>query len=306
MYNHITRDDRAIIADGLRRNESYSTIADRIGKDKSTVSREVSRNGGLGNQYNVADAHKKAKDRRKQSKTEYRLLENNTELAQQIEDRLEPLVSPEVVAHEYGIHHQTIYSWIKRSRPDLSDQLPHRGRKRRRYGSKQTQYQGWRKHVRSIHDRPDADDSTPTWEGDTIHGSSKARLVTHVETESLYTKAGIIPDGCNDTLQEYMKTTDIAGSIIYDRGSEFSLWKLIESDLDVMIYFADARSPWQRGVNENTNGRLRRIFPKQVDFASIQPGELADVVDTMNNTPRKSLNWQTPAAVFSSLRCASG
>lgn len=107
-------------------------------------------------------------------------------------------------------------------------------------------------------------------------------------------------------MQTRMKDLDFTGSITYDRGNEFSLWKMIEDDLDIEIYFADARSPWQRAVNENTNGRLRRVFPKGFGFATITQSELDDVVKTMNHTPRKSLDWQTPAEVFKDKRCTSG
>ena len=305
MYTHITRDDRAVIADGRRRGESYQEIADRIGTHKSSVYREVQRNSNPDGTYYVADADKQARKRRRESKTAYRKIENNPTLADKIEDRLEPLVSPEVVAHEEGIHHQTIYGWIYRSRPDLKDQLPQRGRKRRQYGSKRGQKQGWTADVREISDRPE-DDNSPTWEGDTVHGGSKTRLLTHVEKDSLYTKAHIIPDGTCDSVQMRMKDTGLFGTVTYDRGNEFSLWKMIERDLDIEIYFADAYSPWQRGTNENTNGRLRRVFPKGFDFASITQSELDDVVKTMNHTPRKSLDWQTPAEVFNSMRCTSG
>lgn len=105
MYKHITRDDRAVIADGRRRGESYREIADRIGKHKSSVYREVQRNQTDNDSYYVADADKQAGKRRKEAKTAYRKIENDPELADRIENRLEPFVSPEVVAHEEGIHH---------------------------------------------------------------------------------------------------------------------------------------------------------------------------------------------------------
>ena len=114
MYTHITRDDRVVISDGLRRSESYATIGDRIGKDKSAVWREVKRNSKQSCSYFVWAANRRARQRRKQAKYDERKIENNTALAERIEKRLHPLVSPEVVAHEVGIVHESIYAWIAR------------------------------------------------------------------------------------------------------------------------------------------------------------------------------------------------
>jgi len=100
-----------------------------------------------------------------------------------------------------------------------------------------------------------------------------------------------------------MSQSNISGTITYDRGSEFALWKMIEKDTGTSIYFADAYQPQQRGKNENTNGRLRRVYPKGFDFATISQRELDKVVWKMNHTPRKSLSWQTPSEVYE--RCCN-
>lgn len=232
-----------------------------------------------------------------------RKIENNDELRARIEKRLHPLVSPEVVAHEQGIHHQTIYSWIERSRPDLKRKLPYRGKRRRKYGKHRSQKQGWTRLVRSIDEREEAEVS---WEGDTMCGKGRARLLTHVERDSLYTQVHLLPDGTAPTVHKTMKHADITGTITYDRGSEFALWKMIESDTKATVYFADAHAPWQRGKNENTNGRLRRVFSKKTDLGTITARQLKDVVRMMNTTPRKSLSWQTPEEMFmKKMRCSS-
>lgn len=304
MHTHISRDDRVVIADGLRRKEKISYIADRIQKDKSAVSREVKRNSDPDGTYNAKRAHKRAMDRRRKSKEKYRKIENDEELEKAIEERLHPLVSPEVVAYENGIAHETIYAWIYRSRSDLKEKLPQGGRKRRKYGSKRGQKQGWTKDVRSIHEKPEADS---LWEGDTVLGSTKTRVMTHVEKESLFAKADLIPNGSPDSVHARLKDEDIFEDsvIVYDRGSEFALWRMIENDTGATLCFADAHSPWQRGVNENTNGRLRRVFPKGFDFATITQRELDEVVYIMNHTPRKSRSWQTPCELYGKC-CNSG
>jgi IS30 family transposase len=80
---------------------------------------------------------------------------------------------------------------------------------------------------------------------------------------------------------------------------------MIERDLNIPVYFARPHHPWQRGKNENTNGRIRRIFPKRFNFSTLSQGQLDAVVHIMNHTPRKSLSWRTPADVFREVRCVS-
>jgi len=295
MYTHITRDDRVVISLSLRSSESCAEISHRIRKDKGAVWREINRNKDSDGIYRVWNANKKAEQRRKWSKYDSRKIENNEKLAKHIESKLHPLVSPEVVAHEVGITHETIYAWIYRSRPDLKVKLPQRGKKRRRYGSKREVKQGWTKDVRSIHEKPEGKEC---WEGDTMKGCTLARLLTHVEQESLFAKVNLTPDGTADTVHAILKKRPIPGTIIYDRGSEFALWKMIERDTDATIFFADSHSPWQRPKNENTNGRIRRIFPKKFDFSTIKQRDVDKVVWLMNHTPRKSLSWRTPCEVY--------
>lgn len=295
MYTHITRDNRIVISDGLRRSESYAIIGSRIGKDKSAVFYEIKRNADHDGVYDARRADARAQKRRKESKYPARKIENNHTLAAFIESKLEPLISPEVVAHEAGVAHETIYAWLERSRPDLKQKLPQRNRKRRRYGSNRAIKQGWTRHVRSIDERVRKDEN---WEGDTIKGSTRARVLTHVEDESLFTVADLIPDGTADSVHAKTKERSFFGTITYDRGSEFALWKMIERDTNAIVYFAHAHHPWERGKNENTNGRLRRVFPKRFDFSTIKQRDLDAVVEKMNHTPRKSLLWRTPCAVY--------
>jgi len=296
MHNHINKDNRAVIAAMLRQGYTQSDVARTVGVHRSSICREIARNSNKDGAYNVWYARRQTDMRRRESKTKYRKIENNQTLSVSIEEKLDPLVSPETIAHEVGIHHQTIYSWIYRSRSDLLHLLPQRGRKRRRYGSKRAKKQGWTRHVRSIHER--ADVSSVSWEGDTIKGKGSSRLLTHVERKSLFTRADLMQDGTADSVHATLKSKPLRGIITYDRGSEFALWQMIEKDTKVRIYFADAYSPWQRPKNENTNGRFRRVFPKRFDFSTITQADVECVVWKMNHTPRKSLSWQTPCLVY--------
>lgn len=303
MYRHFNRDDRVSLGTLLRAGLSRSAIATELGVHRSTITRELARNQKQGGRYHAWSADVHARKCRQQSRRLYRTIEQNDALRTHIEFRMHPLVSPEVIAHEVGIHHQTIYSWVYRSRRDLIPVLPYHGKKRRRYGQKREKYSGWTKSVHSIDERIE---SPISWEGDTVKGSTRTQLLTHVERTSLYTRVDLIPDGTADTVHAVLKRSPLIGTITYDRGSEFALWKMIERDTNVSIYFAHAHHPWERGKNENTNGRIRRIFPKKFDFATITQRQLDDVVHRMNHTPRKSLSWRTPADVFKELCCASG
>lgn len=300
MHRHINRDDRIALGALLRAGLSQSKISKQLGFHRSSISRELKRNPKPRGGYHALNAQKQARRRRQGAKTLYRKID--VILGNQISNQLNPLFSPETVANELGMHHQTIYNWIYRDRPDLLTQLPQRGRKRRRYGSKRAKKQGWTRLVKSMHHRP----TTPiVFEGDTIKGRSLARVLTHVEQTSLYLRADLMPNGTADSVHEVLKKNPIPHQIIYDRGSEFALWNMIERDTKATVFFADAHAPWQRGKNENTNGRLRRVFPKKHDFATMTQKQLDTVVHFMNHTPRKSLGWRTPADVYQELCCIS-
>jgi transposase, IS30 family len=303
MYTHISTDDRAVIASMLRHGYTKAEIARTTGFHRSSIGREIIRNGSTSHGYRVWHARHRADVRRKVAKRQYRVIETNVVLSSRIEKLLHPLISPEVVAYMVGVHHQTIYTWVYRSRRDLIPMLPYHGKKRRRYAQKREKYSGWTKSVHAIDERIE---STLSWEGDTVKGDTRSQLLTHVERTSLYTRVDLIPDGTADTIHAVLKKKPLSGTITYDRGSEFALWRMIERDTGASVFFAHAHHPWERGKNENTNGRLRRVFPKRFDFSTITQRQLDCIVHTMNHTPRKSLSWRTPAEVYQKLCCSSG
>ena len=303
MYSHLNRDQRVALGALLHAGHSQVECARQMGVSPPTVSRELRRNPKKNGGYHAWVADFLARKRRKESKRKYRKIENDPDLKKALELRLHPLCSPEVLAHELHIAHETIYAWIDRARPDLKKFLPYRGQKRHRYGGKREKKQGWTKNVRPIDERPK---HPVSWEGDTVTGATKARLLTHVERTSLFLVADLMPDGTADAVhQTLIDHQKIQGVVTYDRGSEFALWQMIERDTDASIYFAHAHHPWERGKNENTNGRLRRVFPKGFNFDTIKQTDLDAVVHFMNHTPRKSLSWQTPAEVFKRVYCTS-
>lgn len=303
MYHHINRDDRAVIADGRRHGESYAKIGERIGKDEGAVWREVRRNSGSGGRYDARRADMEAKRRRTDSKVGARLVENDSGLAAALEARLEPLVSPEVAAHEAGISTGAVYAWIYRSRGDLVCLLPQRGRKRRRYGSKRAKKQGWTRLVRPMTERPAGAENRSRighFEGDTIRGRNGA-LLTHTDRKSRFEVAHKVPDeGADAAFEAASRDSHLhrSRSITYDRGSTFALWRMLEKAIGTKVFFAGPHRAWERGTNENANGRLRRVFPKGLDFSTITQEDVDRVVWKMNHTPRKCLNWRTPCSVY--------
>lgn len=301
MHTHITRDERAVISNGVFHGESYREIACRVGRNVSSISREVRRNRNASGGYSVPRAHQRAKTRRQYSKTQTRLIENDPTLERRIEEVLDPLTPPEMIAHREGIHHQTIYSWILRSRPDLKQQLPRRGRKRKS-GGKRGRKSWWTGRVRDIDERPDTQFS---WEGDTVKGCTRSQLLTHVERRSLFTVIDLLEEGSGIEVSTKTVMRGFDGAITYDRGGEFAYWDLTEKDLGTKIYFAHPYHPWERGKNENTNGRIRRVFPKRFNFSTITQRDVEELSWKMNHTPRKSLSWQTPCAVYGRC-CDSG
>lgn len=309
MYHHITQDQRTALAALLRAGYSQRGAAAELGINQSSISRELRRNAEADAAYRAAHAHILAAERRMASKVAYRKIEHDHALADRIVSRLHPLISPEVIAHDEIVCHETIYAWIYRSRPDLKAQLPQRGKKRRRYGSKRGQKQGWTRDVRSIAQRTAGANHRSRighFEGDTVRGKHGA-LLTLTDRKSRFEEAVKIPyEGCDPVhaaLSERKHKLN-ANSFTFDRGSCFSLWRMIEHTMEATVFFADPHAPWQRGTNENSNGRIRRVFPKGFDFATITQEDIDRVVWIMNHTKRKCLHWRTPCEVFRE-RCTS-
>lgn len=303
MHKHLTQSDRSTLGAMLRAGYSQTDIANAICVNRSTISNELKRNSNKDGFYHARTAQAKARKRRKSSKHASRKIENNPYLAYAIEAQLHPLISPEVTAHDLPVSHEAIYAWIYRSRPDLKEKLPQRGRKRRRYGSKRGKKIGWTQNVRPIEERPkeaDARKKAGHWEGDTVKGSVAA-LLTLTDRKSRYEVAYKIPNQQCDPVHKMLKTRASElhiRSFTFDRGSEFALWRMIEKDTESKVYFAHPHSPWQRGTNENANQRIRRVFPKGFDFSTITQKEVDNVLRVMNHTKRKCLNWRTPCEVY--------
>lgn len=248
MYHHITNDQCVALAALLRAGYSQRNAAKELGINQSSVSRELKRNRTIGGSYHAAHAALLARARRKESKCAYRKIEHDQNLQARIVARLHPLISPEVIAHDEAVSHETIYAWIYRSRPDLKVRLPQRGKKRRHYGSKRQQKQGWTRNVRSIELRSQEAverSAIGHFEGDTVRGKSGA-LLTLTDRKSRYEFAMKLEgERCDPVYNEIARHRKRlhARSFTFDRGSAFSLWQMIECATGAQVYFAHPRAP---------------------------------------------------------------
>ena len=308
-YTQLTQEERYQIYALKKAGHIQSEIAEIIGRDPGTISRELRRNRGLKG-YRPQQAHNLALARRC-DKAQPRI---GNQVWQQVEVLIREEWSPEQVvgrvAMEQGvsISHEWIYQYIyadKHSGGDLYRYLRCQKVRRKRYGSYDRR--GCIPNQVSIDDRPAIVDSKRRigdWEGDTVIGKGhRGALVTLVERKSLYTvirsvlhkTAEAVRDAVVDGLTPYI---DWVHTITYDNGREFADHEGMASDLETRIYFAHPYASWERGLNENTNGLIRQYFPKDRDLTTVTKHEIEKAMDKLNHRPRKSLGYRTPYVVF--------
>jgi len=217
-----------------------------------------------------------------------------------IERQLRGLWSPEQIAGRLSdaASKSTIYRMIHADRPRWRAYL-------RRPKKKKHLYQRIR-NPKSIDQRPAIVDQKlrlGDWEADTVRGpmSSSICVMTLVDRRSKYLIARLLPDysadslnrAAMDALQNFATHT-----LTVDNGMEFAKFSVLEDELGAKVYFAHKHCPWERGLNENTNGLLRQFFPKGTDFSTVSPSQLRRAVARLNSRPRKTLGFQTPEEVM--------
>ena len=319
--------EREEIAHLHRLRRPLSEIADAVGFDKSTISRELTRNT-TGRHYRATTAQAAAETRAQRARRAK--LAVNARLRAVVEDRLSKNVSPEQISHrlrrefpddpEMRVSHETIYtSLYVQGRGALRKDLAGHLRTGRAMRQPRAQAQGRvqrggspLRNVISISERPPEveDRAVPGhWEGDLIMGATNTSAIgTLVERATRYLMLLHLPgDHTAQTVQEAMcqqmahLPEQLRLTLTWDRGSEMANHAQIAEATGLDIYFADPASPWQRGTNENTNGLLRQYFPKGTDLSLWGPGFLDQVALEMNNRPRKTLDWATPAEALDQL-----
>ena len=312
-YTQLTQEERYQIYILKKAGNEQATIAELLGRDKSTISRELRRNRGLKG-YRPKQAHALALTRRA-AKPRSRIDHENW---LRVEALIRRTWSPEQVAgrlrREQGasISHEWIYQYIyaqKRSGGNLYSFLRCQKARRKRYGSYDRR--GIIPNQTSIDARPAivaARRRFGDWEGDTVIGKGhRGALVTLVERKSLYTAIRTVRHKTAEATREAVKKAlaphrDRVLTITYDNGREFTDHEGMASDLDAKIYFAHPYASWERGVNENTNGLIRQFFPKDRDLTTVTHEEIKHAMNLLNHRPRMSLGFRTPHEVFFNTR----
>jgi len=307
----LTLEQRYQISAFLKAGWIQAQIARELRVAKSTILREIRRNGSM-RSYNPDLANKRAKRRWRYANKRKKL---TTHLQKMIRDKIKLDWSPEQVSgflkrrHLASISHQTIYDLIKKDRlagGSLYKHLRHGKKKRKkRYGSKDLR--GQIKNRISIDERPKIVDDKKRvgdWEIDTVIGKNhKGVLVTIVERVTKFTLIGW---SSNKSAKKVGRVTvkllssykKLVHSITGDNGKEFALHEQISATLDSNFYFAHPYSSWERGLNENTNGLIRQYFPKKTDLRFVTADEVSAVTDKLNSRPRKALGYSTPRETF--------
>ena len=315
----LSLDEREAIGIGLATGESLRTIARRLGRAPSTVSREVLRNGGR-QSYRAWRADARAAGLARRPKPEK--LSQNPRLRAEAEKRLRQRWSPEQIANRLRldfpndpgmwVSHETLYRSVYLPRKHglgrgLSAYL-RSGRTRRR-SPRQRVGEGRLKERRSIHDRPEsAKDRSIAghWEGDLILGKrGESALGAIVERRSRYCVLFRLPEGrvagrvrCALTRVVRAIPASARGTLTWDQGKEMAEHVSLTEKTDLPVYFCDPRSPWQRPTIENLNGLLRQYFPRSANLTTFSSKEIRSAALELNRRPRRCLAWRTPEEVF--------
>ncbi|WP_329460742.1 IS30 family transposase [Streptomyces sp. NBC_01497] len=319
----LTRAEREEISRGLACGDSMRQIARDLGRSASTISREIARNKGRA-KYRAADAEDRAWDRARRRKP--CLLAQNTQLRDFVAGRLAEDWSPEQIAGHLRRHHasasgmrvshETIYkSLFIQARGVLAKKLQQHLRTRRptRRSVHNTVSGQWRSQIKdavSIRERPaEANDRTVPghWEGDLIVGRGVTQIATVVDRATRFTVLVQLDGRDKHTVTRRLSQTmlqlpqQIRRTLTWDRGMELADHKTVTARTGMDVFFADPRSPWQRGTNENTNRLLRQYFPKGTSMADVTQADLDALAAKLNDRPRKTLGYDTPAARIAAL-----
>lgn len=320
--------DREEISRGLEAGNSYTEIARHIGRETSTVSREVNQFGGRA-AYRALHAQTQAQQQAGSRRSGQRTLFNHAVLRSYVHEHLLDNWSPEQISVSLKevypldttmrISDEAIYQYLyvlprgalKRSLiAGLRQERKYR-RKRKGAAEKNQETRGKIADMLSIEERPQevADRIVPGhWEGDLIMGKYKqTALGTLVERTTRYTM--LVPLPAKDaasvrrSLAKAIRTLphELRKTLTYDQGKEMSQHKQFAIDTGMTVYFAHPGSPWERGTNENTNMLIRQYFPKGTDFRLVTRADIAAAQRSLNGRPRKSLGFKTPQETLQAL-----
>jgi IS30 family transposase len=312
--------EREEISRGIVAGCSIRSIAVGLGRSPSTVSRELRRNGGR-RRYPANRADKAAWDRARRPKT-CKLVENRS-LTRIVASKLQLEWAPEQIAgwlkltspgnEAYQVSHETIYkSLYIQTRGALKKELLQYLRRTRALRRSRHHTQKGPDHAQivdavPISKRPAevADRAVPGhWEGDLLCGTKDSQIITLVERHTRYVMLVRVSKKDTETVVKALTKhaqklpRELYKSLTWDRGSEMAGHKTFSMDTEIKVYFCDPQHPWQRGSNENTSALLRQYFPKGMDLSNIHQNRLNAVARRLNERPRKTLGYYSPAEKF--------
>ena len=320
--------EREEISRGLVSGDSMRAIAASLGRAPSTVSREIKRNGGRVS-YRATRADQSTWDRALRPKT--CKLANNRKLAQIVARKLKQLWSPVQIAgwlkqtysgnEHFQVSHETIYRTLYiQARGALKKELVQHLRRTRvmrrsRHHTQKTSDHGRITNAVSISERPSSveDRAVPGhWEGDLIFGTNNSQIATLVERQTRYVMMAKVDGKDTKTVinalikHAHKLPTELYKSLTWDRGKEVADHERFTLATDIKVYFCDPQSPLQRGSNENTNGLLRQYLPKGTDLSLHSQAKLNAIARNLNERPRKTLDFDTPANRFNQCVASTG
>lgn len=316
-------EEREEISRGIAARESAQRIAERLGRSKSTITREIARNGGR-SAYRASEADALAWERARRPKL--CRLATNTRLRYLVAGKLSAYWSPGQIAgwlkQQYPtepimhLSHETIYRTLfvqarGALKKELIAHLRRAGRLRRPNGvARSSGLRGQIVDAVSIRERPaEAEDRAVPghWEGDLLCGSKNSYIATLVERQTRFVMLIKVPgkdsESVTAALSKHVRKLplELRRSLTWDRGHEMAEHKKFTLATKVPVYFCDPQSPWQRGSNENTNGLLRQFFPKKTPLAGYSQAYLNKIALLLNTRPRQTLGFKTPAQKLDSV-----
>ena len=324
----LTLSEREEISRGLVVGDSIREIAETLNRSPSTISREINRNGGYDN-YRATQAEQAAWDRAHRPKK--CKLACHPMLKHMVATKLKRNWSPKQISgwlkrtypkqEHKQVSHETIYrSLFIQARGVLKKELQlylrsQRAIRRSKKHSLKRIGLGKITNAVSIRERPAAveDRAVPGhWEGDLISGSNNTHIATLVERHSRYVMLAKLKGKDTESVitalikQANKLPTELYKSLTWDRGSEMSDHQRFTLETNIDVYFCDPQSPWQRGSNENTNRLLRQYFPKGTDLSVHSQAALNKVARQLNERPRETLEFETPAERFNACVASTG
>ena len=324
----LTLAEREEISRGIAAGFTMRAIAAQLGRAPSTISREISRNGGR-RHYRANQADEAAWQRAHRPKT--CKLAKNPAAARLVAGKLMKRWSPRQIAgwlkrtfpddESFQVSHETIYLTLYiQARGALKKELikylrRSRAMRRSRHHTQKGPEKGRIVGAVSISERPpEAEDRAVPghWEGDLLCGTKDSQIATLVERHTRYVMLVRVPSKDTETVikalikQARKLPRELYKSLTWDRGSEMANHQKFSLATDIDVYFCDPQQPWQRGSNENTNGLLRQYFPKGMDLSNVHQNRLNAVARELNERPRETLDFYSPAEKFNECVASTG